>query len=684
MFKRKSSVLILLVLACTLFLSLASVAAAATYELDRIDLYDYYDSSNRVRITSDDLERNMERTVEWRRIKIVPRVTSGYYTVTGEVKQDSNDDYYVALDEGDTIRVTINVYDNSDTRRERYYLDLTRGMEGIESVLFTADDFEKEFESLSTKNNLAVPLDVSKVKMKVYLTSSDYEVECNDSGSSNNTWNISVPKNDTVTVYLNVYNDDGDEVAEYKFDIERSSSASSSSKDLLDDLKVKSGSKSYELFPEFDEDIHEYYICVPSDIKNVTLTPDYGDDCETVKINGKTVRDGNESSELSSSTGGSSYTMKITDDDGDTEEYSITVIRASVSSGSSAELDKLRIKRGSSSKESSMTEIDSEPSFDEYKTNYELIAGGDTAYFSFRPSLDDSDSIALLAYDDKVILLEDDSYCTPVKLESDETVTLRSYSPSFKAYKDYKFEIIGRKLDDTDTLESMELYVDGVKVNLSPTFDSKTYTYKASVGTKADVYTITPTADDASATITVNGDTVKTGRTSPEYSLAASFTNVVVTVTAENGDSNTYRLTIDRSSTSTTNPQTGTDGDPVKVVLRIGSTSYIVNGQTYQLSSAPYINSSRTQVPLRVIAEALGASVYYNPTAKQITISKGNERMYMDIGKTIKDFDVAPEIKANTTFVPIRYVSEKLQCKCKYNNASKEVIITYNMDDEDE
>ncbi len=679
MFKRKSGVLILLVLVCTLFLSLASVAAAATYDLDRIDLYDYYDSSNRVRITEDDLERNMEKTVEWRRIKIVPRVIDGSYTVTGEVKRDGNDDYYVALDEGDTIRVTINVYDNKDERRERYYLDLTRGMEGIESVLFTADDFEKEFESLSAKNKLAVPMDVSKVKMKVYLTDSDYEVECNDSGSSNNTWNISVPKNDTVSVYLNVYNEDGDEVAEYKYEIERSNSANSSSKDLLDELKVKSGSKSYELFPEFDEDIHEYFICVPSDVKNVTLTPEYGDDCETVKINGRTVRDGSESDNLSSSTGGSSYTMKITDDDDDTEEYSITVIRASVSSGSGAELDKLRIKRGSSSKESSMTEIDSEPSFDEYTTDYKLIAGGDSAYFSFRPSLDDSDGIALLAYDDKVIMLENDSYCTPVKLESDETATLRSYSPNFKSYKDYEFEVAGRKLDDTDTLDDMELYVDGVKVKISPSFDSKTYTYKASVGTNADVYTITPKADDDSATITVNGDTVKSGRTSPEYSLADSFTNVVVTVRAENGDSNTYRLTIDRSG-STTNPQ---DGAPVKVILRIGSTSYIVNGQTKQISSAPYINSSRTQVPLRVIAESLGANVYYNPAAKQITISKGNERLYMDIGKIIKDFDVAPEIKANTTFVPIRYVSEKLQCKCKYNNASKEVIITYNMDDDD-
>lgn len=422
--------------------------------------------------------------------------------------------------------------------------------------------------------------------------------------------------------------------------------------------------------------MQDYYICLPSNVKSVTLTPEYGDDCDTVKINGKTVRDGDESSELSSSTGGSSYTMKITDEDGDTEEYTLNIVRAIVSSGSTAALDNLRIKRGSSKTESSLSEIEADPGFDSYTYDYELIAGDDSAYFSFRPSLDDSDGIALLAYGDTVIMLEDDDYCTPIRLESDETVTIRSYSPSFKVYKDYDFEIVGRQLDDTDTLEDLELYVDGVQVTISPSFNSKTYTYKASVSDAADVYTVTPTAEDSSATITVNGDTVKSGRSSDEYSLADSFTNVVIMVTAENGDSNTYRLTIDRSGSTT-------EGDPVKVVLRIGSTSYIVNGQTKQLSSAPYINSSRTQVPLRVIAEALGANVYYNSTAKQITISKDGERMYMDIGKVIKDFDVAPEIKANTTFVPIRYVSEKLQCECKYNNASKEVIITYNMDDDD-
>ena len=146
---------------------------------------------------------------------------------------------------------------------------------------------------------------------------------------------------------------------------------------------------------------------------------------------------------------------------------------------------------------------------------------------------------------------------------------------------------------------------------------------------------------------------------------------MIVSVTAENGETANYKVEIDRSGLVAG-----------KVVLRIGRTSYVVNGVSKPLAAAPYISGGRTQVPVRVIAEALGASVNYNSEHKQITIKKGDERFYMQVGKIIEDFDVAPEIVNNTTFVPIRYVSEKLKCKCVFNSASKEVIISYALTDD--
>lgn len=687
MLSRKLKTFGLVLLACTMFFGMAAVAAAADYELDRIDLYDYYDDDSRIRITEDDIESNMEQTVDWRRVRIVPRTVDGTYKITGEVGQDSDDNYYVTLDEDETIRVTISVYDDDDKRQKRYYLDLTRGMEGIESVLFTGDDFEKSFTSLDDENDLLIPEDESSIRLKVYLANDDYTVECNDSGSGNNAWNIKVPKNDDVTVYLRVYNEDEEEVAEYKFTIERSADAKGDNDDddeKLTDLEVKTSDGKYDLFPKFDPDVHEYYVCLPKDEKTAVIIPTYGDEIETLKINGKTVRSGNESNDLSAGTDGKAYTVKVTEEDGDVEEYTVNLLRAVNTDGDSSTLDNLRIKRGTGKSVSSMTEIESEPDFDSYTKSYELIAGDDSAYFSFRPSLEDSDSVVLLHYDDEVVMLEDDEYCSAVELEADDVATIRVYSPNFEEYTDYKFDVLDKQLDDNCRLDDLELYVDGVEVALSPEFAGKTYTYLATVGKNADVFTVKADPESDDATITVNGDEVKNDKHSEEYSLNTGMTSVTVKVTAANGEDETYRITITRSDSVVDKPATdkpAVNGDPIKVVLRIGSTNYIVNGKSHSLAAAPYITSSRTQVPLRVIAEALGANVNYNNKAKQITINKDGERMYLDIGKKIKDFDVAPEVKASTTFVPIRYVSEKLKCKCQFNNATKEVIITYGVED---
>lgn len=705
MLKKKLHLLSFMLLAATMFLAFASVAAAATtYELTRVDLYEYSNRVERVRISSDDIKTNMEQSVEWRRVLITPRISNGEVRISGDnVKQNSDDEYYVTLDEGESTSVTIAIYDDNDKRQKRYYLELTRGGTGLEKVVFTGDDYEKTVTKIKTTNELLIPMSETELRLKAYPENEDYTLECNGSTSKKNTWDISVPKNKTVTVELVLYNSDDEEVASYEFEISRSADAENSGTtlELLDKLKVKStDGKAYDLFPAFNNATTEYYVCFPSDVRNAVIIPTLGSDAESVKVNNKTVRSGNESGSLSVTTGGSTYTVRVTDEDGDTHDYSITLIRANRNSGSSATIEKLRVKRGTTKSESNMKEIDLSPEFDEYTEHYDLTAGTDSAYFSFRAQLCDSDCLALFSDGDTITMLEDNTYSSALQLEADDTVKIRVYSPSYENYTDYSFDVEGRKLDSNAYLDELVLYVDGVAVNLKPAFDDRTYAYTATVGKNADVFTVTPTAEESTSTITVMGDEIKSGRTSDEYSIGNSFTNVPVVVTAEDGTSNTYRLTITRSATAgntdnTNNNNntgntnnTGSNTNKVvidenfKVVFRVGNVTYIDNGKSKKLAAAPYITSSRAQVPLRVVAEALGAGVNYNPTAKQITINVGTERIYMDIGKTIKDFDVAPEVKANTTFVPIRYVSEKLGCKCTYNNASKEIVITAPTDDD--
>jgi Copper amine oxidase N-terminal domain len=59
------------------------------------------------------------------------------------------------------------------------------------------------------------------------------------------------------------------------------------------------------------------------------------------------------------------------------------------------------------------------------------------------------------------------------------------------------------------------------------------------------------------------------------------------------------------------------------VSLTIGSTAALVDGQPTTLDVAPFVVGSRTLVPLRFIAQSLGASVNWNDSTSTVTINSG-------------------------------------------------------------
>lgn len=56
------------------------------------------------------------------------------------------------------------------------------------------------------------------------------------------------------------------------------------------------------------------------------------------------------------------------------------------------------------------------------------------------------------------------------------------------------------------------------------------------------------------------------------------------------------------------------------VSLSIGNTTATVNGQQQQLDSPPFLMGARTLVPLRFVAQALGATVSYDPSSNSVAI----------------------------------------------------------------
>ncbi|HVS47259.1 MAG TPA: copper amine oxidase N-terminal domain-containing protein [Verrucomicrobiae bacterium] len=65
-------------------------------------------------------------------------------------------------------------------------------------------------------------------------------------------------------------------------------------------------------------------------------------------------------------------------------------------------------------------------------------------------------------------------------------------------------------------------------------------------------------------------------------------------------------------------------GNGREIALHIGSTQATVNGQSQYLDVAPFLIGSRTLVPLRFVAQALGAAVAWNQSANTVIITGGN------------------------------------------------------------
>jgi hypothetical protein len=106
----------------------------------------------------------------------------------------------------------------------------------------------------------------------------------------------------------------------------------------------------------------------------------------------------------------------------------------------------------------------------------------------------------------------------------------------------------------------------------------------------------------------------------------------------------------------------------------------IVNGQPLYLNPGPIERAGRVFVPLRGIFERLGASVVYQ--AGTINATKGRTTVSLQIGSTQATvdgqpqyLDVAPFIVGATTYVPLRFVAQSLGANVNWDNATRVVTI---------
>ena len=121
-----------------------------------------------------------------------------------------------------------------------------------------------------------------------------------------------------------------------------------------------------------------------------------------------------------------------------------------------------------------------------------------------------------------------------------------------------------------------------------------------------------------------------------------------------------------------------------KIVITIGATTMAVGTETVTLDTPAYINAENyTELPLRAVSEAFGATVGWDDASRTVTIMMGQRIVSMTIGSktmyingTPVAMNTAPEITNERTFVPVRDLANALGItKIDWNEASATVTL---------
>lgn len=118
------------------------------------------------------------------------------------------------------------------------------------------------------------------------------------------------------------------------------------------------------------------------------------------------------------------------------------------------------------------------------------------------------------------------------------------------------------------------------------------------------------------------------------------------------------------------------------ITLQLGNTVALLNGKEYILEVPPILKSGRTLVPVRFIAEALGAEVSWEAAEKKITIKDSDRVITLWVDKIMAlidglmtELDIPPLIIEGRTMIPLRFVAEALEAEVEWLPLRKTVEI---------
>ena len=121
----------------------------------------------------------------------------------------------------------------------------------------------------------------------------------------------------------------------------------------------------------------------------------------------------------------------------------------------------------------------------------------------------------------------------------------------------------------------------------------------------------------------------------------------------------------------------------VELKMTLNQTKYTLNGEQKTMDVAPIIRNERTMLPVRYVAEALGAEIGWDGATSTATLKTADTEIKITVGaseavvngKAVK-LDSPAFIENDRTYMPVRFVAETLGATVAWDGATSTATIT--------
>ena len=350
------------------------------------------------------------------------------------------------------------------------------------------------------------------------------------------------------------------------------------------------------LSPVFSSGTFTYTASVGNSVSQVTVTPTVRESNASPTVDGTTVASGS-GHDVSLDVGSNVITIVVTAQDGTTQTYTITVTRAA---SSDAGLSGLTLSPGTLS-----------PTFSSGTFAYTASVGNAVNQVTVTPTVNDSNASVTVDGAD-------------VSSGSGHSVSLDVGSNVIRVVVTAQDGTTQTYTVTVTRAASSDAALSGLTLSpgtLSPVFSSGTFAYTASVGNSVSQVTVTPTVNDSNASVTVDGTTVASG-SGHDVSLDVGSNVIRVVVTAQDGTTQTYTVTVTRAASS----DAGLSG----LTLSPGTLSPTFSSGTFAYTAG--VGNAATSVTVTPTVRQSNASV----TADVTTVSSGSGHdVSLDVGSNV-------------------------------------------------